>query len=570
MSKKWNIAKSVEKATSDKFSEIHPIVLQLLINRGLDTQEKIDKFLNPDYGNDLYDPFLFVNMEKAVKRILIAIEGKEKIVVYGDYDADGVSSSAVMVEILKMLGAQVDIYIPFREKEGYGLNADAVTKIAQEGADLVITVDCGISNIAEAKILKDKKVDLIITDHHHEPENLPEAYAIINPNVAKDKYPFGGLTGAGVAYKVAQGLVAKHKDYKVKQLKEGEEKWLLDLVAIGTVADLMPVLDENRVLVKYGLVVLGKTKRLGLIELIDSLGNRNSRVDERVIGWQISPRLNAAGRLNHASVAYELLITTNKARAVELSEELNKTNRERQKLTERIITEAKDQIGEPGDKKFLSAVGKNWPIGIVGLVAGRITDKNNLPTLIISEFNGKFIGSGRSITVFNMIEAMEQTKEYLEKFGGHSQACGFTIKDADSVQPFIDKMSELSAQSLKGKDTTPTLDIELEVALDDINWELYENLEKFEPFGAGNLKPRFVAKNLEVAGLQTMGKDNKHIRLMLKHGSNAIYKTVGFSFGYLSDKLNKGDKVDIVFEVDINEWNGNRDLQLKIIDVKYD
>lgn len=569
MLKKWNIAKTVDQAISDKFTKIQPIVLQLLINRGLDTQEKIDKFLNPDYEDDLYDPFLFIDMEKAVNRIFKAIENKEKIIVYGDYDADGVCSSAVMMEILKIFGADVDIYIPYRETEGYGLNAEAVTKIAENGADLVITVDCGISNIPEAKILKDKKVDLIITDHHHEPEGLPDAYAIINPNVAKDKYPFGFLTGVGVAYKVAQGLVAKHKDYKVKELEEGEEKWLLDLVAIGTVADLMPVLSENRVLVKYGLIVLEKTRRVGLIELIEKLGNRNPKIDERVIGWQIAPRLNAAGRLNHASVAYELLTTTNKTRATELSEKLNKTNRERQGLTEKIITEAKDQIGEPGDKKLLSAVGKNWPTGVVGLVAGKISDRNNLPSLIISEFEGKFIGSGRSIPVFNMIEAMEKAKEYLSKFGGHSQACGFTIKDNNSVQPFLDKMAELSTQALAGKDTTPTLEIDAEINLEDIDWPLYKDIEKFEPFGAENPKPRFTAKDLTVADLQTMGKDNKHLRLMVQHNTDAIFKTVGFSFGYLSDKLNKGDKVDIVFEVDINEWNGSRELQLKIIDLEY-
>jgi len=305
MSKKWKIEKPIEKAVLDKFPEIHPIVLQLLMNRGIDTQEKIDEFLGADYGDDLYDPFLFKEMDRAVKRILQAIEKQENIIVYGDYDADGVSSSAVMMEILQMLGAaHLDIYIPFREKEGYGLNVEAVNEIIKDGANLVVTVDCGISNVEEAKILKDAGVDLIITDHHSEPESLPDAYATINPNVtSKEDYPFGGLTGAGVAYKVAQALVSKHKDYKVKQLEEGAEKWLLDLVAIGTVADLMPVLSENRVLVKYGLIVLEKTKRIGLKKLIESLGNRDATINERMIGWQISPRLNAAGRLNHASVA---------------------------------------------------------------------------------------------------------------------------------------------------------------------------------------------------------------------------------------------------------------------------
>src|SRR3989344_8888073 len=268
MEKVWQVASPVDKKTADAFPEIHPVVLQLLYNRGLLSQEKIDQFLNSDYGDDLHDPFLFADMEKAVKRILEAVESQEKIVVYGDYDADGVSSSAVMVEMLKKLGANIYIYIPYRETEGYEINKKAVTELADQGAKLLITVDNGISNAGEVEVLNERALDVIITDHHHQPPVVPKAFAIINPNVEKEKYPFKFLTGAGVAFKVSQALALRHKNYKVKQLEEGWEKWLLDLVAIGTVADMQPLLDENRVLVKYGLIVLEKTKRPGLIELL--------------------------------------------------------------------------------------------------------------------------------------------------------------------------------------------------------------------------------------------------------------------------------------------------------------
>lgn len=567
-SKNWKVAEPISAKILAKFPEIHPIILQLLFNRGIDSQEKIDQFLNPDYGDGLHDPFLFKDMEKAVKRILKAIEGKEKIVVYGDYDADGVCASAIMVSILKKLGAKVNIYIPYREKEGYGLNEQAVTELADQGTDLIITVDNGISNKGEVDILNKKKVDVIITDHHHQPLEIPKAFAIINPNLDKEKYPFKGLTGAGVAYKVAQAMAERQKDYKVEQLDQGWEKWLLDLVAIGTIADLQPLLDENRVLVSYGLIVLGKTPRPGLLELIKSLKNKTSKLDAKVVGWQISPRLNAAGRLNHASTAYELLITEDKDKAIKLARELNQTNQQRQQITEKILTEVKKLIGEVKDQKILIAVGQNWSIGVVGLVSGRISDMFRLPSLIISRSEGKIIGSGRSIEEFNMIEAIEKCHQYLDRYGGHAQACGFTVKDETALAEFIKKMTDLTKQELKGKKLAPTLEIDGQVDLENVNWGLFENLEKFEPFGEDNPKPRFSATKLTVVDTRTVGKDGNHLRLTIKHNHQTIHKTIAFSFGHWFDKLNKGDKIDIVFEIDVNEWNGNRELQLKIVDIK--
>lgn len=567
-SKRWVVAPVMSQEFSEKFPEIDQITLQLLYNRNLKTQNQIDEFLYPDYAN-LHDPFLFIDMQKSVERILKAVEAKEKIVVYGDYDADGVTSSVILTETLKALGAEVDVYIPYRETEGYGLNKEAAQEQVKKQTKLLITVDCGISNVSEVEILSQGGVDVIITDHHHEPPNLPKAFALINPHLSREKYPFKDLTGCGVAFKVACALISKHKEYQVNQLPEGWEKWLLDLVAIGTIADLQPILGENRILVKYGIIVLQRTRRLGLKEMAKAMSSELKNLDEKSIGWQIAPRLNAAGRMKHASTAYELLITEDQQQALELSTLLNQTNRERQQITDKIFNEALASLGEIKDQKLLVAVGQGWATGVVGLVAGRLTDQNHRPSLVISHFNGEIIGSGRSIEEFNIIEALEECREYLSRFGGHAQACGFTVKDEANLGSFIAKMNELAEKTLAGKELLPSLNIEMEVKLEDINWKLQEALEKFEPFGEDNYKPLFLAKNVSINEFQAVGTDGKHLRLLVNHHSSAIRKTIGFCFGTWCSKIKKGDKMDLVFEVDVNEWNGNRELQLKIVDLKH-
>ncbi len=566
--KRWVVSPAMPTEFSDKFPEIDPITLQLLYNRGLKTQNQIDEFLYPDYAN-LHDPFLFNDMEKAVKRILQAIEKKEKMVVYGDYDADGVTSSVILMQTLKALGAEVDVYIPYRETEGYGLNKDAAKELVKNQVKVLITVDCGVSNVEEVEILNQGQVDVIITDHHHEPPILPKAFALINPHLEKEKYPFKDLTGCGVAFKVACALIAKHKEYEVNQLVESWEKLLLDLVAIGTIADLQPILGENRTLVKYGIIILQMTNRLGLREMAKIMSSELRNLDEKSIGWQIAPRLNAAGRMKHASTAYELLITKDQKQAHDLSESLNQTNRERQQITDKIFNEALSSLGEIKDQKILVAIGQGWATGVVGLVAGRLTDQNNRPSLVVSHFNGEIIGSGRSIEEFNIIEALEECREYLSRFGGHAQACGFTVKDEASLEAFIQKMNTLATKALEGKELLPSLNIEMEVKLEEINWKLQEALEKFEPFGEDNYKPIFLARNVSINEFQAVGTDGKHLRLLVNHHSSAIRKTIGFCFGTWCSKIKKGDKMDLVFEVDVNEWNGNRELQLKIVDLKH-
>jgi len=566
--KRWLVAPGAPKDFAEKFPELNPLTLQLLYNRGIDTQEKVDEFLNPDYGENLHDPFLFADMDKAVKRILQAIENKEKMVVYGDYDADGVTSAVVLMETFKNLGADAEVYIPYRETEGYGLNKAAARELVKKRVKLVVTCDCGISNAEEVDILNQGGVDVIVTDHHHEPLKLPQAFALINPHLSREKYPFKFLAGCGVAYKLVQAVLRKHEAYQVNQLTEGWEKWLLDLVAIGTIADLQEIMGENRVLVKYGLIVLQKTRRLGLRELCKAMGGEPNALDERSVGWQIAPRLNAAGRMNHASTAYELLITADQAEAEKLAAELNQTNRDRQQMTDKIATEAANILGAVKDQKLLIVVGDGWMTGVVGLVSGRLTDQYHRPSLVISRYNGEIIGSGRSIPEFNIIEAVEKGAEFLTRFGGHGQACGFTIKNEAALQGFIKKMTELAEAELNDKALAPILDIDAAATLEEITWLFFEELEKFIPFGEGNPKPIFLARDLTVTDFQSVGNDGKHLRLMVKHHTAAIRKTIGFCFGSWCAKIKKGDKLDMVFEVDVNEWNGNRELQLKIVDLK--
>lgn len=594
MGKRWELKPSIDLEFQKKFPEINPAVLQLLYNRGIKSQKQIDEFLNPDYSHDIHDPFLFKDMNKAVGRIFTAIKNKEKIAINGDYDCDGVTGTVVLYNVLKEIGASdIEIYIPHRELEGYGLHLDTVEELNKKGITLIITVDCGISNKREIELANKYGIDVIITDHHHEPPELPKAYAIINPQIEKDAYPFKNLAGVGVAFKVSQALIRKNQmdiEEPGDDYWEAYEKWMLDLVAIGTVADSMDLVGENRTLVKYGLLVLNKTKRLGLLELIKIAGLEKNNVfknggeelpsdKEREkyglkyglstysIGFQIAPRINAAGRMDHANIAFKLLTSISQQEAKRVAYELQKKNQDRQQLTDRIITEIREKIQSQKDEKILFAIGNDWPVGIIGLVAGRIADEFYRPTIIITQVNSHLDGSGRSIPEFNVIEPLDKISNLFERYGGHAAACGFTLKDKDVLPEFMKKMKGFAEKELKGKDLTATLEIDARIKLDDVNWDLYEGIEKFEPFGQSNPRPFFLGKELEIFNIDKVGSEGKHLRLMVGDGG-IMRKMIGFGIGKKFDKIKAGDKVDIVFEVSVNEWNGERELQLKIVDMK--
>ena len=614
MQKRWIVNKKYPEKFAKEFPELSPIILQLLWDREIKDQTLVDEFFNPDYEQDIHDPFLMKDMDKAVKRIFKAIEDDEKITIYGDYDVDGVTSSVVMVSTLIELKSVisrikkeearkfVDIYIPDRELEGYGLNEKAINEIKNKKTDLIITVDCGVSSFESVEIIKKLGMDIIITDHHHVPDKVPEALAVINSKQKDCSYPFKELAGVGVAFKVAQALIGnlEAKKLQPKKLKSynlvpGFEKWLLDLVALGTVADCVDLVGENRTLVKYGLLVINKTKRIGIKKLIKASGtkireNGNVReakaIDTTSISFMLAPRLNAAGRMDHANTSYELLNSKDEREAEDLAGKLEKNNQNRQRITEKAMVEIKQRIGKYKKlPKIIIESDSDWRIGIVGLVAGKLADEYSRPILILQEKEAVSAGSGRSIPEFNLIEAIEECKDVLISFGGHSQAAGLKIENKN-FKKFKKKIEGIAEKILKKEDLIPSIEIDREIDHEQINWQLIDEIEKFKPFGQGNKKPVFMAKKLEVHEIRAVGNNNAHLKLcfktILKDGKVKYFPAIAFRLGKLAEEmpacpagrsdgrsgLRWGDIVDIVFQLEINEWNGNRELQMNVLDLK--
>ncbi|MCK4744550.1 single-stranded-DNA-specific exonuclease RecJ [Candidatus Parcubacteria bacterium] len=569
MRKKWQIAKKISSDFISKFPEINPIILQLLHSRGITEQKKIDEFLNPDYEK-LHSPFLFSDIKKIAARIKEAVKKKEKIFVYGDYDADGVTASALLISCLKKINAHCDIYIPHRENEGYGLNNKAIENIADKGAKLIITVDCGISNFQEVEFAKSLGIEIIITDHHVPPKKLPKCL-ILNPQADK-KYPFKELAGVGVAFKLAQILLkelAEEKNFSAIAF----EKWLLDLAAIGTIADCVPLLEENRVIVKYGLIVLNKTKREGLKTLIKKASINRDALDSYNVAFQLSPRINAAGRMNHADAAYKLLMSKSAEKVKNLADELNNTNSDRQKLTDRITKEIISEIGGKLSEKAIIFLKDDCLIGILGLIAGKITSLYNRPSLILTEKNGKITGSGRSIPEFNLIENLEKIKNLFSHFGGHSQACGFTLKDKKLFFEFQEKFLDLVNEKLKNNDLLPVINIAAEIKLTQITWQMFDELNKFKPFGQGNPQPIFLTRNLKVLSSKEVGQNGNHLKIFVNscHNDAANCNLDCIGFGMAKNwrgQVKAGSFIDLAYNIDENRWNGNRELQLKVVDLR--
>lgn len=506
--KNWQVKKRIKK----------DIIDQLLLNRGIKDR---DKFFNTEYK--LADPFLFPDIKRAVD----LIRKSKDITIYADYDADGVTSAAVLKETI----SKARVYIPDRKKEGHGLNKKAIKEIK---SDLIITVDCGISGYDEVEVANKLGKKVIITDHHQIPEKVPRAEAIINP-YHKNKYPCSDLAGVGVAFTLARAL------------NNLETKWLLDLVAIGTVADMVPLLGENRILVKYGLIVLEKTRRLGLKEILPE------KIDSQALGWQVGPRLNAAGRIDHANTSYELLITNNKNKAQKIARDLESKNRERQEITKSIL----EEIHIDSDKNLIFASNNDWPVGIIGLVAGRLSDRYHKPSVIISQG----FGSCRSIKGFDIVKELNKNKDLFIEFGGHPVAAGFKIKDNNikALQSSLEKQAE----KIKSQDLISVLDIDAELDFREINWDLVENINKMEPFGMGNPKPVFLLEKAKASNLSCVGSSGQHLRFYAEG-----LKAIGFGLGGYKQHLKDGDYLDLVFELEEDDWNGYKNLQLKVIDLR--
>lgn len=584
----WQLKPAAPEKFIKRFPEYSRVVLELLFRRGILTQEKIDEFFNPDYEGDLHDPFLMLGMPEAVKLLAKAIKRKTKIAIFGDYDADGVCGAVVLKATLEELGGDLSggIYVPDRVREGYGLNQEAIKEMARTGVKLLITVDCGISENADIDFAKSLGLEVIVTDHHQPGEKMPKAKVIINPWQKGDMYPFKELAGVGVAFKLAQALLSdKCSVSGDKKIQAGWEKWLLDLVALGTVADCMPLLGENRTLIRYGLIVLAQTQRVGLQELmkvarlnpIYEEEKLKTNLDVYSLGFVLAPRLNAAGRIDHADLAVNLLLTKDRAEARVMAQQINDHNRQRQKITDDIVATIESRVKAKLEDKtnpVIVASDANWSPGVIGLVAGKIADKYNRPTFVFSsasqEVPNRLRGSARSVAGFNLIEAIAKCSDLLIEFGGHIGAAGLEL-ETKNLEAFTARINQIAREDLKDRDLTPILSVDAELTIADVNWELFDNLEKFEPFGQGNERPLWLIKNLEITSVRIVGNGSKHLKLELKSDqlSGKIFKAIGFGLARNGNAtLAYGDKIDIVAEIIVDEWNGTRNLQMKIIDLK--
>lgn len=533
--------KLVTTAKSNLISSKDQLRDQLLINRGLTTSGKIEDFFHPKLESFIKE-FKIDGIEKARQRILEAIEKKEQVFVYGDYDADGVCAAAIVYHGLSGLGAKVLPYIPHREKEGYGLSISGLDVIKEKGANLVITVDNGIVAFEQAEYAKKIGIDLIITDHHTSIDKIPQALSVVHSTI---------LSGSGVAWCLVRSLIAEDESYD-----------LLDLVAVATVCDMLPLLGVNRSLVREGLKVLNQNKRLGFKVLFEECSIEPGIIGTYHIGHIIGPRLNAMGRMEDAMDSLRLLCTKDHLKARKLARLLCDTNDQKKKLTSEAIDQARLMIGkreELVDQKLLVVHSPDWIPGIIGLVAGRLTEEYKLPAIAISAINGKAKGSARSINGVNIVETIRAASDLLIDVGGHPQAAGFSL-ETEKIQKFKDKLKEV----MVNVSVEASFDTEVEglVDLSKINKDWIEVIEELEPYGLGNPKPIFGSSQVSVSDLKNVGADQKHLKLKVG-GIDAI----AFGFGDLAKNLRAGDRVDISFYLEINSFNGRESLQLKVLDI---
>lgn len=563
MSKRWKMMEAVPAEAFEVFPEQPRLLASLLWRRGLRTPEDADRFLRPSWERDVHDPFLFNDMRKAVDRLMAAVRNREKILVHGDYDADGVSGSVILHATLKTLGADVSVYLPHREKDGYGMNAPAIEKMGADGVKLIVTCDCGISSSKEIALANAFGIDTIITDHHTLPPELPPAHAILHPLREGESYPFRYLTGGGVAFKLCQAL------WKEGNLPAGHEKWLLDMVSISTVADMGKLIGENRALVQYGLLVLNKTKRLGLKALIDGVKRGDESLDAQSIGFRIAPRINAAGRMEHADAAFALLTAGTEADAALRAEVLHGHNKDRQGATEKIVVEARLLADRQSTNSAIVVAGDGWPAALCGLVASRLVDDHYRPVIAVGkDESGKYVGSGRSIPGFDVTGALRACAEHIVKFGGHPAACGLTIQGEESFEAFKRAFVAHADQQLKDVDLTPSVEIEEEAAVHEITLGLVEQIRQLEPYGEGNPRPRFLLRGARIASTRIVGADGRHLQMTVADDQGGRLKLIGFGFGDRIDACAPGSAVELVVELDLNEWNGRVEPQGRMIDLR--
>ena len=559
MNKKWQIYEVDEDKVEEisKKYNLNTLLATILANRNITQEADIRLFLNPT-RNDFHDPYLITDMEKAVNRIVQAIEKQERVTIYGDYDVDGITSITVLKSFLKDRGLEVSQYIPNRLHEGYGLNNQAIEKIHKNGCDLMITVDCGISAIDEINYATELGIETIVTDHHEPGNNLPKALAVIDNKRKDSTYPFRELAGVGVVFKVIQAIGIK------LGLKEEEYLKYLDIVCIGTISDIVPLVDENRVIAKLGLMLIKQTRNIGLRSIIRSSGY--TKIDSNSISFGIAPRINACGRMGKAEDALELFLSKNVQEVSELTNKLNEYNRLRQDTEKKIFESALEQIEKENlaQNATITVGGHNWHHGVIGIVSSKITEMYFKPSILLSfEEDGIGTGSGRSIPGFDLHEALSKCTDTIEKFGGHSMAIGITIRK-ENFETFREEFEEIAKKS-KIDEIVPIINIDAKIDFSQINKEMVESLKELEPFGEGNKMPVFVFKNLKIDSIRALS-GGKHLKLTLKEG-NTVVNAIGFNMGQLVEEYRIGDKIDVVGVLEINTFNGVDTLQINMKDV---
>lgn len=558
-SKRWIIAPPLTDSARTGLAAYPPLIAQLLFNRGLADPTEAEAFLAGQLTQS-DDPQLLTGLSETVERLQRAIRAGERIAVYGDYDTDGVTATALLVQVLAARGANVRPYIPHREDEGYGLNVEALQALKDDSVTLVITVDCGIRSVDEGEAAQALGLDLIITDHHHPGPELPRAFAIVNPKQPGDCYPEKGLAGVGLAYKIAQGLI---RPMNPKPALNGSD--VLDLVALGTVADLAPLTGENRILVRQGLTVMNKPRREGLKSLIDIARLKPGLIDAVGIGFALGPRLNAAGRLESAQAAYELLTTTDAFIASQRAIQLEQQNRDRQDLTRHTHARAREIVlAANADAPLLFAADPNFKPGVVGLAASRLMDEFYRPAVVATRGDEFTKGSARSIREFHITEAFDRCKHLLVRHGGHAAAAGFTAA-SENVDQLAESLQQVAEAELAGMDLRPALHIDAEIALAGLNGELLNNLQQFEPCGYSNPTPLLASRDVKVVSSRTVGMEAKHLKLTLGDG-RATLDAIAFNQGAWLDKLPA--RVNVAYHLEMNEWNGERRMQLNVRDIQ--
>ena len=560
----WNVKEQDNNIIRKIASENHlpEIIATVLANRGITDPKEIDLFMHPQIHH-LHNPFLLKDLSKAVERIQKAIVNHERITIYGDYDVDGITSTSILYMFLKELGGYVDYYIPDRVEEGYGMNENAISKIAKEKTTLLISVDTGITAHYEVEVAKQFKIDVIITDHHECQESLPNALAVINPKRKDCNYPFDALAGVGVTFKLIQGLANLFE-------KEASIWKYLDIVAVGTIADLVPLQDENRVFTKVAFQTMTDTWNLGLKALMEVAGIDKKKITAGHVGFQIGPRLNAAGRLGDAKRGVQLFITEDNNQAAQLAEELDAENNERQKMEQEILQEAIKIIESTIDvekTKILVVASEGWNHGVIGIVASRITEKYYRPTILLTVEDDQASGSARSVEGFSIFNALNSCKDLLDKFGGHEMAAGMSLP-IDNISLLREKLNEYARNTMTEETLIPKLCADMEIPIEAISIDLIQQIERLEPYGMGNEQPKFICTG-KVKQIMQMGKTNNHLKLTVENmGSDIV--GVGFNLADYYHTIGRNHPISIFCTLNINEWNNVKSPQLMIKDIQYD